>query len=85
MGEDRSLNDVTERKENENRIKSTNALLNLFSKTSHKKEYLEAVVDLLQKWSECRCVGIRVMDERGGIPYEAYTGFSPAFWESEMG
>ena len=80
-----SLNDVTERKENENRIKSTNTLLELFSKKSHKREYFEAVVNLLQGWSECRCVGIRVLDERGTIPYEAYTGFSPAFWESENG
>ena len=80
-----SLNDVTERKQNENRIRSTNTLLELFSNKSNKREYFQAVVDLLQKWSECRCVGIRVLHDREMIPYEAFTGFSPEFWESENG
>jgi hypothetical protein len=75
-----SLNDATERKGNENRIKSTNTLLELFSNKSHKREYFQAVVDLLQEWSECRCVGIRVLHDRQMIPYEAFTGFSPEFW-----
>ena len=75
--------DITERKEAENRIRSTNALLNLFSKKSIRKAYLNAVVDLIQSWSGCRCVGIRVLDKQGFIPYESYVGFSQEFWESE--
>lgn len=78
-----SLVNVTERKEIENRTNATNALLNLFSKKSVKKDYFDAVIDLLRRWSGCRCVGIRVLNERGYIPYESYVGFSQEFWESE--
>jgi len=75
--------DVTERKEAENRIRSTNALLSLFSKKSVRKEYLDALVKLIQSWTGCRCVGIRVLNEKDYIPYESYVGFSHEFWESE--
>jgi PAS domain S-box-containing protein len=78
-----TLINVTERKETQKRIQSTNALLNLFSKTSNRKEYLEKGVGLIQEWTGCRCVGIRVVDDRGFLPYESYTGFSREFWESE--
>jgi PAS domain S-box-containing protein len=75
--------DITERKEIENRTNATNALLNLFAKKTSRKEYLDAVVELIRDWSKCRCVGIRVLDERGYIPYESYVGFNQEFWESE--
>ena len=52
-------------------------------KSPYRREYLNAVVELLQSWSGCRCVGIRVLDKQGFIPYESYTGFSQEFWESE--
>lgn len=67
----------------ENRLQATNELLNLFLKTSSRHEYLEATVNLLYQWSECRGVGIRLIDNQGNIPYEAYRGFSSAFWKSE--
>ncbi len=67
----------------ENRPQATNELLNLFLKTSSRHEYLEATVNLLYQWSECRGVGIRLIDNQGNIPYEAYRGFSLAFWKSE--
>lgn len=75
--------DITERKEKENRILVTDTLLGLFVKTSSRQEYLEAVVQAIHDWSGCRCVGIRVTDSRGFIPYEAYTGFSHEFWKLE--
>jgi signal transduction histidine kinase len=37
----------------------------------------------MQQWSKCRCVGIRVLDHAGHIPYESYLGFSRQFWEAE--
>jgi len=78
-----SIGDITARKEIERRIYLTNVLLELFSKKTSRKEYMNAVVDLLQGWSRCRCVGIRVLDEQGFIPYESYVGFSQEFWKSE--
>ena len=78
-----SVGDISERKEIERRTYATSVLLELFSKKAARREYLDAVVDLLQSWSGCRCVGIRVLDEQKFIPYESYLGFSQQFWESE--
>ena len=75
--------DVTEHNTIERRTYATHMLLNFFSKMSSLKEYLGAVVDLLKDWSRCRCVGIRVLDEQGYIPYESYIGFGEEFWKSE--
>jgi signal transduction histidine kinase len=65
------------------RDQATTALLKLFSESNSRGEYLDGVVRLLRDWSRCRCVGIRVLDSGGGIPYESYLGYSREFWESE--
>ncbi len=75
--------DVTELKAIQKRTEATNSLLNLFVKKPTRKEYLDSVIELIQLWSGCRCVGVRVLDERDYIPYESYVGFSQEFWESE--
>lgn len=75
--------DITERKEAEKRSDITNSLLELFSKTSSRKEYLDSVVQVLHDWSGCRCVGIRVVNDQGYIPYESFVGFSKEFWRLE--
>jgi PAS domain S-box-containing protein len=75
--------DVTERNEVQKRIEATNALLSLFSRKSSRKEYLEKVVELVCIWSNCRCIGVRILNEDGYVPYESYVGFSREFWESE--
>jgi PAS domain S-box-containing protein len=74
---------ITKKKEIETRIRTTNSLLELFAKTSSRKEYLGSVVDLLHEWTGCRCIGIRVLDKEGNIPYESYRGFSLDFWQQE--
>jgi len=78
-----SFGDITRHKEIQRRIQATNILLGLFVKKSSLKEYLDTVVELMRSWSGCRCVGVRVLDEEGYIPYESYTGFSQEFWRSE--
>jgi PAS domain S-box-containing protein len=75
--------DITERKAAERRQSVTNALLEMFAKKHSRKEYLDAVVEVLQAWSGCRCLGIRVVDPDQQIPYESYVGFSREFWELE--
>ncbi|MEW6054389.1 MAG: PAS domain S-box protein [Nitrospirota bacterium] len=78
-----SLQDVTQRTRAEKRLHATNRILQLFTVRSSRKEYLDSVVRLLQEWTDCCCIGIRLMDKEGNIPYEAYTGFAGEFWESE--
>jgi PAS domain S-box-containing protein len=75
--------DVTELKAVQKRIEATNMLLGLFVKKLTRKEYLDSVIELVQHRSDCRCVGIRVLDEKNYIPYQSYLGFSQEFWESE--
>ncbi|MDH5201950.1 MAG: PAS domain S-box protein [Nitrospirota bacterium] len=78
-----TVEDITERKETEKRVNANNALLKLFAQTFSRKEYLNKTVELIESWSSCRNVGIRVLDEEGNIPYESFTGFSKTFMESE--
>jgi PAS domain S-box-containing protein len=75
--------DITERKEVETRTGLTNVLLELFVRKSSRKEYIDAVVHVLQKWTACCCIGIRVVNDQGFIPYESYVGFSREFWKLE--
>ena len=76
--------DITERKENERRRDFTNALLALFAQKASSKEYLDAVVETIGKWTGCQALGIRVVDSHDNIPYEAWTGFEPRFIEVEQ-
>ena len=75
--------EVVERRRAETALRETNRLLKLFTVRSSKKEYLDAVVALLQEWTGCEGAGIRVLDKAGNIPYESFVGFSREFWESE--
>ena len=75
--------DVTERNKILRRTSATNALLSLFSQQPSPKQYLDALVDLIHSWAGYRCVGIRILDATGYIPYESHIGFSREFWESE--
>jgi PAS domain S-box-containing protein len=78
-----SARDVTEIKEIQKRIEGTNLLLDLFVKKRTRRDYLDSVTELVHRWSDCRCVGIRVVNDREYIPYESFVGFSQEFWESE--
>ena len=60
-----------------------NFISSLFSNTHLRKEYLSFIVDNLKIWTQCECVGIRVINENGIMPYEAFVGFSYEFWEHE--
>ncbi|MBI4764708.1 MAG: GAF domain-containing protein [Deltaproteobacteria bacterium] len=75
--------DVTERMEIQRWTRAHNALLDLFSKKTERKGYLEAAAELIQWWSGCQNVGIRVLDDQGKIPYEAHLGFQESFCEAE--
>lgn len=71
--------DITQRKQAESRICFTNVLLELFTKKTSQKEYLDSAVQHIHTWSGCQCVGIRLADGDGWIPYESSIGFNDAF------
>ncbi len=64
-------------------MSANNAILNLFARKTSRKEFLDDLIDLVQEWAKCRCVGIRLIDQHRFIPYESYRGFSEEFWNSE--
>lgn len=75
--------DITDRKKALERMGVTSKLLEFFITKNGRKEYLDSVVDVLHEWTQCNCIGIRILDKQGNIPYESYTGFSQEFWEAE--
>jgi PAS domain S-box-containing protein len=75
--------DITNRRRALDLLNVTSKLLELFVTTTGRKEYLTSVVDLFREWTECECIGVRILDKQGNIPYESYTGFSRDFWEAE--
>jgi len=62
---------------------AVNALLRFLAAAASRQDYLGAATQLIQLWTGCRYVGIRVLNAQGDIPFEAYQGLSQDFWESE--
>ena len=58
-------------------------ILETLSQSRHIDEYLERLIEQVRNYSGCRCVGIRLLDNDGDIPYVAYTAFSREFYEIE--
>jgi len=75
--------DITELKAAERRGDFTNALLKLFAQKTSLKEYLDSVLQVIENWTGCQALGIRVADADQRIPYRSYRGFSPDFLELE--
>jgi PAS domain S-box-containing protein len=75
--------DVTERKKAETHLRLTNALLELFVQKASRNEYLDSVVEQIRDWSGCKCVGVRLANGDGYIPFVAWTGFSDQFLAEE--
>jgi PAS domain S-box-containing protein len=75
--------DITERKRAEERARVMAELLALFARETAQLAYVKSVVALLQGAVGCRCLGIRIRNERDEIPYQASNGFSPEFLKQE--
>jgi PAS domain S-box-containing protein len=75
--------DITARKEEENKNHFVADILSLFIKKSSRKEYLDAIVHLVHELTGCKNVGIRIVNDKGFIPYESFTGFSKDFMKRE--
>jgi PAS domain S-box-containing protein len=76
--------DITKTKQNERSILLSNQIMKLFWESSNTKDYLTQVVDFLQGWCNCKCVGVRLTDTNTNtIPYVAYKGFDSNFIRME--
>jgi PAS domain S-box-containing protein len=57
--------------------------LELTAQATDMQTLLKDYVQLVHAYLQCDAVGIRIRDNSGHIPYQAYTGFSRDFYESE--
>lgn len=78
-----TIQDITAHKRAERQSQIVTAILALFAKKTSRKEYLNAVTRVIRQWSGCHCVGIRVLNDKGDVPYESHVGFSEQFIRSE--
>jgi PAS domain S-box-containing protein len=74
--------DITERKRNEADRDATMALLRLLNSPSDSRELIRGTTDLLQGWSGCEAVGVRLQDG-DDFPYQETRGFPAEFVEGE--
>jgi PAS domain S-box-containing protein len=77
------IRDLSPQKRKEKQAQFQTELLNLFARLRSRKEYLDQVNGLIKNYTGCQCVGIRILDAKGYIPYESFDGFTQEFWESE--
>jgi PAS domain S-box-containing protein len=78
-----TINDITAQKEQERRNHLITTLLDLFVKTTSRKEYLDAVIQTIREWIGCDYIGIRMLNESGEMPYESLLGFTEDFIRKE--
>jgi len=73
----------TEHKRADEARELSHRFLNIVNRRTGATCLLTEIVGEIGKFTGCAAVGIRLLDEEGNIPYEAYTGFSRSFYESE--
>ncbi|MHA2232454.1 MAG: PAS domain-containing protein, partial [Candidatus Hodarchaeales archaeon] len=77
------LYDITKRKRAEETLRLIYRLFKVANRHTEMNPLLSEFVTEIQAFTGCAAVGIRLLDEKGNIPYEAYRGFSQSFYESE--
>ena len=67
----------------EETAKVANRFLIIANKHTQMQSLLEDFEKEIKSLVRCEAIGIRILDEEGNIPYQAYAGFSQKFYESE--
>ncbi len=75
--------DITARKEVEETLQTSRDFLEIANLHTRMAPLLQDYVAAVKDLSGCEAVAIRILDEQGNIPYEAFTGFSEEFVASE--
>jgi PAS domain S-box-containing protein len=78
------LQDLTRAREAERINQGVARLLEYFAKKTRLERYLKDVIQLICDWTDCRCGGIRLVDNHGFLPYAASVGFSRSFLSREQ-
>ncbi len=75
--------DITERKQAGESVRLTNEILQILNRHTTIESILKEFVETVKNFAGCSAVAIRLLDEKGNIPYQAHDGFSHEFYESE--
>ncbi len=75
--------DITDQKRTEKALEISEHFLGIANRHTEMIALLNEFVAECKDFTGCDAVGIRILDEEGNIPYEAYEGFSQSFYESE--
>ena len=75
--------DITERKQAEESVRLTNEILQILNRHTKIELILKGFVETVKNFAGCSAVAIRLLDEKGNIPYQAHDGFSHEFYKSE--
>jgi PAS domain S-box-containing protein len=77
------VHDITQRKRSESVLRVARRFLAIANRHTEMEPLLKEFVAEVQSFTRCAAVGVRLLDEGGNIPYQAYEGFSQSFYESE--
>jgi len=77
------FSDITERRANEDILRLSSEVYKLSAGSDNLPAMLNEYVRLLQRYTGCDAIGIRLLDNEGNIPYQANTGFSGDFLRHE--
>ena len=75
--------DISALKRTERSLRASRNFLRISNRHRKMDALLREFVAEIRRLTGCVAVGMRIRDEKGGIPYEAYEGYSPQFYESE--
>jgi len=77
------MHDVTRRELAEDTLELSHRFLMIANRSTDQSDLLKKLVEETQRFTGCEAVGIRLLESTGLIPYQAYVGFCPSFYESE--
>lgn len=77
------IHDNTARKEAEETLRTSKDFLEIANRHTQMAPLLQDYAKAVQEHTGCQAVAIRILDANGNIPYQANTGFSKKFLESE--
>ena len=79
----RESREKMERKRAQEVLEFSHLLLQIVNRHTAMTTLLKEVLEGIKKFTGCAAVGIRLLDDKGKIPYEAFTGFTEEFYKLE--
>jgi PAS domain S-box-containing protein len=77
------IRDISELKKTEKTLLASQNFLQISNRYMEMDPLLKEFIAQIKSLTDCSAIGMRVLDENGNIPYQAYKGFRPEFYETE--